>query len=156
MTDPAQLWADPRLVYTVATFAVALLLATTNQLCLDVAAVPFLWVLPLSLYLLTFILCFDSDRWYVRPLFVFLLPAVLAFAVKALQVGVFFGKIDKDLLVQDAFEEPLDQRGSVLALVEGRIVLGYDLINAEHCGSSLLCCKGFTRIKLLSALTGAS
>ena len=40
-----------------------LLLATTNRLCLDVASVPFLWVLPLTLYLLSFILCFDSERW---------------------------------------------------------------------------------------------
>jgi hypothetical protein len=45
------------------------LLAVTNHLSQDVAAVPFLWVIPLSLYLLSFILCFDSDRWYVRPLF---------------------------------------------------------------------------------------
>jgi hypothetical protein len=33
------------------------------------AAIPFLWVLPLSLYLLSFILCFDSGRWYRRWLF---------------------------------------------------------------------------------------
>ena len=43
-----------------------LLLATTNQVCLDVASVPFLWVLPLTLYLLSFVLCFDSDWWYSR------------------------------------------------------------------------------------------
>jgi hypothetical protein len=49
--------------------ASVLLLATTNKLCLDVAVIPFLWVLPLSLYLLTFIVCFDSPRWYVRWLF---------------------------------------------------------------------------------------
>lgn len=46
----------------------ALLLATTNQVCLDVASVPFLWLLPLTLYLSTFILCFESDRWYSRRL----------------------------------------------------------------------------------------
>lgn len=46
-----------------------LLLATTNQVCADIASVPFLWVLPLSLYLLSFILCFDSDRWYNRQTF---------------------------------------------------------------------------------------
>jgi len=40
-----------------------MLLATTNQLCLDIAPVPFLWVLPLSLYLISFILCFEGDRW---------------------------------------------------------------------------------------------
>lgn len=43
-----------------------MLLATTNQVCTDIAVVPFLWVLPLSLYLMSFILCFDSDRWYSR------------------------------------------------------------------------------------------
>lgn len=47
----------------------AMLLATTNQLCIDVATVPFLWVLPLSIYLLTFILCFDNPRWYDRRIF---------------------------------------------------------------------------------------
>jgi len=45
------------------------LLAVTNKICLDIAAVPFLWVLPLSLYLLSFIICFDHQRWYVRPVF---------------------------------------------------------------------------------------
>jgi len=42
------------------------LLAVTNKICLDVAAVPFLWVLPLSLYLLSFVICFDHQRWYRR------------------------------------------------------------------------------------------
>jgi len=45
-------------------------LATTNQLCQDVAVVPFLWVLPLSIYLLSFIICFDQPRWYSRGIFV--------------------------------------------------------------------------------------
>lgn len=48
--------------------ASVLLLATTNHLCQDVAVIPFLWVAPLSLYLLTFIICFEHERWYVRPL----------------------------------------------------------------------------------------
>ena len=50
--------------------ASALLLSVTNHLTQNMAAIPFLWVLPLSLYLLSFILCFDSDRWYKRWLFV--------------------------------------------------------------------------------------
>ena len=41
-----------------------LLLATTNKICQDIASVPFLWVLPLALYLLSFIICFDNPRWY--------------------------------------------------------------------------------------------
>jgi hypothetical protein len=43
-----------------------LLLATTNQICMDAGVIPFLWVIPLSIYLLSFILTFDSDRWYSR------------------------------------------------------------------------------------------
>ena len=46
-----------------------MLLAVTNQMCMDVGVVPFLWVLPLGLYLLTFILCFQSDGIYWRPVF---------------------------------------------------------------------------------------
>jgi hypothetical protein len=54
------------------------LLATTNQLCQEVASVPFLWVLPLALYLLSFILTFEAERWYRRwfwgSLYVLLVP----------------------------------------------------------------------------------
>ncbi|MDF1702334.1 MAG: fused MFS/spermidine synthase [Planctomycetota bacterium] len=72
-----------------------LLLATTNQMCLDVAVVPFLWIVPLCLYLLTFILCFDSDRWYVRPLYFALLPIVAINAVRILHGGVHMGLVEQ-------------------------------------------------------------
>ena len=52
-----------------------MLMATTNQMCQEVAAIPFLWVLPLCLYLASFVLCFESDRFYNRALFG---PAFLA------------------------------------------------------------------------------
>jgi protein-L-isoaspartate O-methyltransferase len=45
------------------------LLAVTNKICQDVAVIPFLWVVPLSLYLLSFIICFHSQRWYARRIF---------------------------------------------------------------------------------------
>ena len=38
-----------------------MLLATTNHVCQNVAVIPFLWVVPLSLYLISFIICFDHD-----------------------------------------------------------------------------------------------
>lgn len=44
----------------------AMLLATTNQMCQEVAAIPFLWILPLCLYLLSFVLCFENERFYRR------------------------------------------------------------------------------------------
>ena len=58
----------------------ALLLAVTNHLTQNVAAIPFLWVAPLTLYLMSFILCFDSDRWYNRPVFGVLAAIVLPLA----------------------------------------------------------------------------
>jgi hypothetical protein len=46
-----------------------LLLAVTNHLTQNIASIPFLWVVPLSIYLITFILCFDHPRWYRRGWF---------------------------------------------------------------------------------------
>ncbi len=65
------LWAG------LAATASILLLSLTRQLTSDVAPVPFLWVLPLALYLLTFILCFDAPRYYVRPVFLAAVPIAL-------------------------------------------------------------------------------
>jgi SAM-dependent methyltransferase len=44
-----------------------LLLAVTNHLTQNVAPVPLLWVVPFGLYLLSFVLCFESDRWANLP-----------------------------------------------------------------------------------------
>ena len=43
-----------------------LLVATTNQISEDIAVSPFLWVAALAVYLLTFVLAFESDRFYRR------------------------------------------------------------------------------------------
>ena len=67
-----------RLLWLVfAACASTLLLTVTNFLTQDVAAIPFLWVLPLSAYLLTFIICFESPRWYNRAVFLPLAAASL-------------------------------------------------------------------------------
>jgi protein-L-isoaspartate O-methyltransferase len=77
---PASAWRK-LLWFALPACGVMLLLAITNKLCQDIAVVPFLWVLPLSLYLLSFIISFDSPRWYHRafwlPLFAVLLGMVL-------------------------------------------------------------------------------
>src|SRR5687767_11576669 len=44
----------------------ALLLAVTNHLTQNVASVPLLWLVPLTLYLATFIIAFEGKGWY-RP-----------------------------------------------------------------------------------------
>jgi hypothetical protein len=67
---PAPTLAEKLLWMGLAACASALMLAVANHLTQNIAPIPFLWVLPLSLYLLSFILCFDSDRWYQRRLFV--------------------------------------------------------------------------------------
>ena len=58
--------------------ASALLLSITQHVSQNIAAIPLLWILPLSLYLLSLILCFERDRWYQRRLFLPLLPVALA------------------------------------------------------------------------------
>lgn len=57
--------------------ASALLLSITTHLTQNVAPMPFLWVLTLTLYLASFILCFESDRFYHRIVFMPLLAAAL-------------------------------------------------------------------------------
>ncbi|MFY8275554.1 spermidine synthase [Pseudoalteromonas sp. SSDWG2] len=54
------------------------LTASTNAMTQNIAPVPFLWILPLALYLLTFVLCFHSPRAYHR-LFWLAILAVSAF-----------------------------------------------------------------------------
>jgi hypothetical protein len=60
-----------------ATCASVLLISVTNHMSENVAPIPLLWVLPLALYLLSFIFAFESDRLYQRWLFIPLLfPAL--------------------------------------------------------------------------------
>lgn len=68
--EPKPPWLSVLIWLLLAGVASSLLLAVTNNLCQDIAVVPFLWVLPLAIYLLSFILCFASDRWYHRGAFV--------------------------------------------------------------------------------------
>lgn len=50
----------------------AMMLAITNDLSQEVAVTPFIWVLPLAIYLLSFIICFDHPRWHSRRVFILL------------------------------------------------------------------------------------
>src|ERR1039457_5435878 len=66
--------------------ASVLLLAITNHLSQNVAAIPFLWVLPLVIYLLSFILCFEGEGWYRRNPYLQLLAVALGSMVFAVSV----------------------------------------------------------------------
>lgn len=67
------------------------LLSATNFMCENIAAIPLLWVLPLSVYLLTFMLAFDSSRWYSRkvfwPLYAVALGVVLSPHIDPQKIG---------------------------------------------------------------------
>src|SRR5579862_5167908 len=67
-----------RILWTLlAACASTLLLAISNHLSQNVAPIPFLWVLPLAVYLLSFILCFERDKVYNRGIFLPLLVVAL-------------------------------------------------------------------------------
>ncbi len=68
-----------------------LLLATTNLLTQDMTPIPLLWVLPLCVYLLTFIVAFERERWYTRTAFHPLLLVTVALAIYTLQPDVEWG-----------------------------------------------------------------
>ncbi len=57
--------------------ASALLLSVTNHLTQNIAAIPFLWILPLSVYLLSFIIVFDREAWYKRRIYLRLFALAL-------------------------------------------------------------------------------
>lgn len=85
--EPAPSWQRYALWIALAASASALLLSVTNFLTENVASIPFLWVLPLALYLLSFILCFESSVWYQRIVFLPLFPVALA----TLSYGLVYG-----------------------------------------------------------------
>jgi hypothetical protein len=97
-TARPSVWAFS-LWFALAAAASVVFLATTNQLCQDVAVVPLLWIVPLGIYLLSFILCFEHPRWYARNWFhgVFVLSLCAACFVLldgalgsiSIQVGIY-------------------------------------------------------------------
>ncbi|MSQ50716.1 MAG: hypothetical protein EXR28_02385 [Betaproteobacteria bacterium] len=72
--------SDQGLWLTLAALGTIMLLAVTNHITQNIASIPLLWLAPLTLYLLTFILCFEGRGWYRRWLivlpFLALLPAM--------------------------------------------------------------------------------
>jgi hypothetical protein len=70
-------WKTQTLWVALAACGSALLLAVTNHVTQNIAAVPLFWIIPLSLYLLSFILVFDRQGWYPRNLFLRLLGVSL-------------------------------------------------------------------------------
>jgi SAM-dependent methyltransferase len=80
-------WKTQLLWVALAACGSGLLLGVTNHISQNIAAVPFLWVIPLSLYLLSFILSFAGRAWYRRGLWLRLLGLALAAMAYALAPG---------------------------------------------------------------------
>lgn len=84
--DTAATEATPSLALRVLWIALSataslFLLSVTNQITQEVAVIPFLWVLPLALYLLSFILTFSGERGYHRTLFIVLFTLSAVFTL---------------------------------------------------------------------------
>ncbi len=71
---------DKLIWIALASLSSILLLAISNHLTQNISSIPLLWIVPLALYLLSFILCFDGNGWYRRALFIPLL-ALLGIAM---------------------------------------------------------------------------
>lgn len=84
--------SPPMILFWLALAATAstLLLATTNLITQDIAVAPFLWILPLSIYLLSFILTFESDRWYWRLPYAVLCGVLAPMGAMATGAGALF------------------------------------------------------------------
>jgi hypothetical protein len=63
-------------------FASVVLISTTNHISTDIAVMPLLWIVPLALYLITFIIAFDRPAWYRRvPVALVAIVSIYAAAV---------------------------------------------------------------------------
>ena len=71
-------WRDRLLWTALAAIPAGLVIALTSYVTTDIAAAPFLWVLPLALYLLTFVAVFRDRAWLSQATVVRLVPILVA------------------------------------------------------------------------------
>jgi hypothetical protein len=75
---PVPRWTNKILWAALAACPSILMVADTSFLTENIAPIPMIWVAPLALYLLSFILSFESEGWYQRKIYLPLLVAGLA------------------------------------------------------------------------------
>ena len=96
--SPEPTAAEMRLWLLLSALGSVLLLSITTHITQNIASIPFLWVLPLAIYLLSFILCFDGTGWYWRRTYT-VLTALFSFI---LLVGLSFryggGTVERGIL----------------------------------------------------------
>lgn len=74
----------------------SLMLGVTAHISTDVASAPFLWVVPLALYLLTFVIAFQTRPWIPLPV------TLMLQAITVVLVTTFMGQGTSSLLIQFA------------------------------------------------------
>lgn len=85
-------WSRKVLLVVLAAIPSSLMLGTTAHISTDVASAPFLWVVPLALYLLTFIIAFQSKPWIPLPFTLLLHGAAMVL------VNIFMGQAAQSIL----------------------------------------------------------
>jgi hypothetical protein len=93
--EPPPAWGDYLLWLLLAALGSVLLLACTSHLTQNIASVPFLWVLPLTLYLLSFVLAFEGrggHGWYERKWW--LLPTLMLVVAMSWGLSASRGVLD--------------------------------------------------------------
>ncbi|MFZ5523637.1 MAG: fused MFS/spermidine synthase [Pseudomonadota bacterium] len=91
---------DYLLWFILAALASMMLLAVTNHITQNVASIPFMWVLPLTLYLITFVLCFEGRGgrgFYVRKYW--LPPTLIAICLMAWGITAKYGFLEIDIAI---------------------------------------------------------
>lgn len=81
-------WSDRMAWLGLAFVPSGLLVAVTSHITTDVAAAPFLWVMPLALFLLTFVITFQRRPWIPHNAMLALQPVAVAALILALQFPV--------------------------------------------------------------------
>ena len=92
---PAPNWQQAARWVVLAAVPSALLISVTAHISTDIAAAPFMWVIPLALYLVTFVIVFQTrpilpHDWMVaiEPLFIVALAGVMVFDIRSYLFGI--------------------------------------------------------------------
>jgi len=94
-TEPPPTWRDAARWVVLAGVPSALLISVTAHISTDIAAAPFMWVIPLALYLLTFVIVFSKrpllpHDWMVgiEPLFIVALAGLIVLDIRQYVLGL--------------------------------------------------------------------
>jgi hypothetical protein len=89
-------WANAARWIVLAAIPSALLISVTSHISTDIAAAPFMWVVPLALYLATFVIVFSRrpilrHEWMVaiEPFFIVALVGAMVFEIRDIKFGSF-------------------------------------------------------------------